>query len=37
LADGTMRLGVVDRRGALFEKGAPGGKITLAVPAALVR
>ncbi|MBW2458193.1 MAG: HEAT repeat domain-containing protein [Deltaproteobacteria bacterium] len=35
LADGTMRLGVADRRGALFEAAAPDGTIELAVPAAL--
>jgi len=35
LADGTMRLGVADRRGALFEAAAPDGTIQLAVPAAL--
>jgi len=34
LADGSMRLGVADRRGALFELAAPGGVIELAVPAA---
>jgi hypothetical protein len=32
-----MRLGVADRRGELFEAGAPGGPIRLAVPAPLVR
>jgi HEAT repeat protein len=36
LADGAMRLGVADRRGALFEEKAPNGRIELAVPAALV-
>ncbi len=35
LSDGTMRLGVADRRGALFERSAPDGPLTLAVPAAL--
>jgi HEAT repeat protein len=35
LADGRMRLGVADRRGAVFEQGAPAGPIELAVPAAL--
>ncbi len=35
LADGTMRLGVADRRGALFEAAAPNGMLELAVPAAL--
>jgi HEAT repeat protein len=35
LPDGSMRLGVADRRGAVFERGAPGGRIELAVPAAL--
>lgn len=37
LADGSMRLGVADRRGALFEQAAPAGKLELAVPAALAR
>lgn len=37
LADGSMRLGVTDRRGALFERRAPSGPIELAVPAALAR
>jgi HEAT repeat protein len=37
LADGSMRLGVADRRGALFELGAPAGTISLAVPAALAK
>ncbi|HZO16139.1 MAG TPA: hypothetical protein VFB62_22850, partial [Polyangiaceae bacterium] len=36
LADGSMRLGVSDRRGALFEQKAPAGQLELAVPAALV-
>jgi hypothetical protein len=35
LPDGTMRLGVADRRGAVFERAAPGGRVELAVPAAL--
>ncbi len=35
LADGSMRLGVADRRGAFFESAAPAGSLTLAVPAAL--
>jgi HEAT repeat protein len=35
LGDGTLRLGVADRRGALFELDAPAGRIELAVPAAL--
>ncbi len=35
IADGTMRLGVADRRGALFERAAPEGPLSLAVPAAL--
>jgi HEAT repeat protein len=35
LADGSMRLGVADRRGAIFERRAPGGTLELAVPAAL--
>lgn len=37
LADGAMRLGVADRRGSLFERRAPAGKLELAVPAALAR
>ncbi|WP_437736041.1 HEAT repeat domain-containing protein [Sorangium sp. So ce1335] len=36
-ADGLMRLGVADRRGELFERGAPPGPIRLAVPAPLVK
>ncbi|WP_437959115.1 HEAT repeat domain-containing protein [Sorangium sp. So ce119] len=36
-ADGLMRLGVADRRGELFERGAPRGPIRLAVPAPLVK
>jgi cellulose synthase operon protein C len=36
-ADGLMRLGLADRRGELFEIGAPHGAIRLAVPAALAR
>jgi HEAT repeat protein len=36
-ADGLMRLGIADRRGALFEAMAPSGTIRLAVPAPLVR
>ena len=36
-ADGLLRLGLADRRGELFETGAPRGTIRLAVPAALVR
>lgn len=35
--DGLMRLGVADRRGALFEQDAPRGTIRLAVPAPLAR
>ena len=35
--DGTLRLGVADRRGGLFERGAPRGELSLAVPAALAR
>lgn len=34
-ADGTMRLGVSDRRGAVFEPKAPRGVVELAVPAQL--
>src|SRR5690606_30343590 len=37
LPDGTMRLGVADRRGAVFVKDVPGGTLALAVPAALAR
>ncbi|WP_437534439.1 HEAT repeat domain-containing protein [Sorangium sp. So ce726] len=36
-ADGLMRLGVADRRGELFERGAPRGAIRLTVPAPLVK
>ncbi|WP_437280813.1 HEAT repeat domain-containing protein [Sorangium sp. So ce375] len=36
-ADGLMRLGVADRRGELFERGAPRGPIRLTVPAPLVK
>ena len=36
-ADGLMRMGIADRRGALFELGAPKGTIRLAVPAQLAR
>jgi hypothetical protein len=36
-ADGTMRLGVTDRRGVVFEHDAPRGEVTLAVPAPLAR
>jgi hypothetical protein len=35
LADGTLRLGISDRRGVLFEAQAPDGEVELAVPAAL--
>ena len=37
LADGGMRLGVTDRRGALFEPAAPRGSVQLTVPAPLSR
>jgi hypothetical protein len=37
LPDGSMRLGVADRRGAMFEPAVPGGRLELAVPAALAR
>lgn len=37
LADGLMRLGLADRRGAVFEAAAPKGEIALAVPAPLAR
>lgn len=36
-ADGLLRLGLTDRRGALFEISLPEGPIRLAVPAALAR
>jgi hypothetical protein len=35
--DGLIRMGMADRRGALFEFGAPKGVIRLAVPAQLAR
>ena len=35
LADGSLRCGVADRRGALFEASAPQGTVRLALPAAL--
>jgi hypothetical protein len=37
LADGVVRLGVADRRGEIFETGAPSGTIRLGVPSPLVR
>ena len=37
LPDGLMRLGVTDRRGALFEQAAPRGEVMLEVPAPLAR
>ncbi len=37
LADGLMRLGLADRRGAVFEARAPRGRVELAVPATLAR
>lgn len=36
-ADGLLRLGTADRRGELFELGAPRGAIRLAVPAPLAK
>ncbi|AGP35037.1 hypothetical protein SCE1572_11265 [Sorangium cellulosum So0157-2] len=36
-ADGLLRLGVADRRGEVFERGAPRGPLRLAVPAPLVK
>jgi cellulose synthase operon protein C len=36
-ADGLLRLGLADRRGEIFEAGAPRGAIRLGVPAALAR
>ncbi|HRI71802.1 MAG TPA: hypothetical protein PK156_46535, partial [Polyangium sp.] len=35
--DGLIRMGMADRRGGLFEFGAPKGMIRLAVPAQLAR
>jgi HEAT repeat protein len=35
--DGLIRMGIADRRGGLFEFGAPKGSIRLAVPAQLAR
>jgi cellulose synthase operon protein C len=37
LADGLMRFGLADRRGAVFEAAAPHGEVSLAVPATLVK
>ncbi len=37
LGDGLMRLGLADRRGAVFEVAAPRGYLRLAVPAPLAR
>ncbi len=37
LADGSVRLGLTDRRGALFEPAAPRGELGLTVPAPLAR
>lgn len=37
LADGLMRLGLADRRGAVFEREAPAGEVALAVPAPLAK
>jgi hypothetical protein len=37
LADRRVRHGVTDRRGAIFEAEAPGGPLSLEVPAALSR
>jgi len=37
LADGSVRLGLTDRRGAVFEPAAPRGELGLAVPAPLAR
>ncbi|HKQ67847.1 MAG TPA: HEAT repeat domain-containing protein [Polyangiaceae bacterium] len=34
-ADGLIRSGIADRRGAVFERAAPSGEVTLMVPAAL--
>jgi hypothetical protein len=35
--DGALRLGVADRRGALFERRCPRGSVQLAVPAPLAQ
>jgi hypothetical protein len=37
LADGLMRVGLADRRGAVFEARAPRGRVELAIPAAMAR
>ncbi len=37
LADGSVRLGITDRRGAVFEAAAPRGPVRLGVPAPLLR
>jgi len=37
MADGLLRFGIADRRGAVFEPAAPRGQVRLAVPATLVR
>jgi hypothetical protein len=37
LADGSVRLGLTDRRGALLEPRAPRGELALTVPAPLAR
>jgi HEAT repeat protein len=37
LDNGLMRLGLADRRGAVFESSAPRGEVTLAIPATLAR
>jgi hypothetical protein len=37
LADGSIRSGVADRRGAIFEAAAPSGELRLVVPAPLAR
>jgi hypothetical protein len=36
LPDGTMHLGLADRRGAVFESKVPAGDVELGVPAPLV-
>jgi hypothetical protein len=36
-ADGMIRAGLADRRGAVFERFAPDGTLSLLVPAALAR
>jgi hypothetical protein len=37
LADGVLRLGLADRRGAVYESQAPRGDVRLSIPAQLAR